>query len=298
MGDDGAQIGHIEAQAMLEAFASVGATCFDLTWTTRAGGKEYFRRSVSLAELTRSLPAMLDNATGKQRNVIVRPHGGGMTFIQLDDLKADQLPRVAPAVFLTLETSPGNFQAWVAMSDAKDKDFARRLRKGTSADPTASGATRVAGSLNFKDKYAPDFPRVAIREANFGRWARAADLERLGLVAEPEAAAQPLRIPAARSRPTGSNRKWPNYARCVDGAPLNHDETGPDISRADFVFCMTAIDWGWTPGETAERLMEESTKAQENGKPYAELTACNAALAVERRAQPRQQHRAAGYGRD
>jgi hypothetical protein len=37
--------------------------------------------------------------------------------------------------------------------------------------------------------------------------------------------------------------------------------------------------------ETAERLMEESTKAQENGKGYADLTARNAALAVERRHQ-------------
>src|SRR5271165_2317253 len=133
------------------------------------------------------------------------------------------LPRLAPAVFLALETSPGNFQAWVAMPDAEDKDFARRLRKGTGADPTASGATRVAGSLNFKDKYAPDFPRVAIRQANLGRLAQAAELERLGLVAEPEVA-QPLRITPARARPGTGSRKWPSYARCVDGAPLNHDE--------------------------------------------------------------------------
>jgi hypothetical protein len=105
-----------------------------------------------LAELARTLPAMLDSAPGKQRNVIVRPHGPAVTFIQLDDLKVGNLTRIAPAVFLTLETSPGNFQAWVAMPDAEDKDFARRLRKGAGADPTASGATRVAGSLNFKDK--------------------------------------------------------------------------------------------------------------------------------------------------
>ena len=97
---------------MLDAFASVGATRFDVTWTNAAGDKEWFRRGVSLADLCRTLPAMLDAAPGKQRNVIVRPHGPGVTFIQLDDLKADQLTRLAPAVFLTLETSPGNFQAW------------------------------------------------------------------------------------------------------------------------------------------------------------------------------------------
>ena len=48
---------------------------------------------------------------------------------------------------------------------------------------------------------------------------------------------------------------------------------------------MTAITWGWSVDETAERLMEESAKAQANGKGYAELTARNAALAVERRKQ-------------
>src|SRR5271165_5002548 len=203
------------------------------------------------------------------------------------------LPRLAPAVFLALETSPGNFQAWVAMPGREDKDFARRVRKGTGADATASGATRVAGSLNFKDKYAPNFPRVTMRQVNRGRVAQAAELERLGLVAEPETVAQPLRITPARARPSGSNRKWPSYERCVDGAPLNSEETGPDISRADFVFCMTAIDWGWSVDEAAARLMEESTKAQENGKGYADLTARNAALAVERRHQQPQQRRTA-----
>ena len=37
----------------------------------------------------------------------------------------------------------------------------------------------------------------------------------------------------------------------------------------------------------AERLMEESAKAQRSGRNYAELTARNAALAVERRRQQR-----------
>jgi hypothetical protein len=287
---------HIEAQAMLDTFASVGATHFDVTTTTCAGDKNSFRRSVSLADLTHSLPAMLDAAAGKEINVIVRPHGAGVTFIQLDDLKVASLPALAAPVFLVLETSPGNFQAWVAMPEGEDKDFARRLRKGTGADPTASGATRVAGSLNFKDKYAPNFPRVRSHHANLGRLAEAAELERLGLVAEPELPA-PVRNSPASLRPGPGNRKWPSYARCLEGAPFNHDETGRDISKADFVWCMTAITWGWTVAETAARLMEESTKAQENGEGYAELTARNAAAAVERRRQPPRQHQAAEHGR-
>ena len=288
MGNDSDSTGHLAAQAMLDSFASVGATHFDLTRTTRVGQKKSFRPNVRLAELATILPAMLDHSAARQRNVIVRPHGSGVTFIQLDDLKAEKLARVAPAVFLELETSPGNYQAWVAMPEDEGKDFARRLRKGAGADPTASGATRVAGSLNFKDKYAPDFPRVAIRQANLGRVTDAAELERLGLVAAPEIVREP---PApARSRPS-SNRKWPSYARCLDGAPLNSEETGPDTSRADFVWCMTALTWGWTTQETAQRLMEESAKAQANGRAYAELTTRNAALAVERRRQQPNRHR-------
>ena len=60
----------------------------DLTVTARNGIKESFRRGVTLAELCRTLPAILDSAS-QQCNVIVRPHGPGVSFIQLDDLKAD-----------------------------------------------------------------------------------------------------------------------------------------------------------------------------------------------------------------
>jgi hypothetical protein len=51
---------------------------------------------------------------------------------------------------------------------------------------------------------------------------------------------------------------------------------------------MTAITWGWSVAETADRLME-STKAQTSGRPY-DLTARNAALAVERRRQQPKRH--------
>jgi hypothetical protein len=236
---------------------------------------------VSLTDLIRRLPAELDRATRHRRNLIVRPHGLGVTFLQLDDLTAEKLARCAPPVFLALETSPGNFQTWLALKGPEDKEFVRRVRKGTEADATASGATRVAGSLNFKDKYAPDFPRVAIREARAGHMTSASELKALGLVAPPEVFAP---LPEAPARSAG-NRRWPSYAICLDGAPFNSEENGGDRGRADFVWCMTAITWGFGVDDTAERLMEESTKARANGQAYAKLTSRNAALAVERRRQ-------------
>ena len=271
---------HSEAQRMLDTFASVGASSFDVTRTTRAGDKEWFRRGVSLAELACLLPAMLDAAIVQQHNVIVRPHGETVSFIQLDDLTGDKLPRLAPAVFLTLETSSGNFQAWLAVTGPEDKNLARQVRRAVGADMTASGATRVVGSLNFKDKYAPDFPRVVIRRVRPGRRVSAADLDRLGLVAPPEDYPS---LPAPRA---SSNGIWPSYEKALDGAPPDSEGRGPDRSRADFVWCMTAISWGFGVDAVAERLMEESSKARTNGKGYAELTARNAAVAVERRQGP------------
>ena len=52
---------------------------------------------------------------------------------------------------------------------------------------------------------------------------------------------------------------------------------------------MTAISWGHGIEETAAQLMEESTKARENGERccYAQMTAENAAAAVARRERSR-----------
>ena len=246
---------------------------------------------ISRADLTRAISAMVDTPITDRLNLIVRPYGADVMFIQLDDLTADQLPRIAPAMFLMIETSPGSFQAWLALPGDHDKEFARRVRKGADADLSASGATRISGSRNFKDKYAPDFPRVDIREAGPGRMTNADQLDQLGLVAAPEEFAP---LPPPRSF---GDRQWPSYAKALDGAPLNRDGDGPDRSRADFVWCMTAITWGFGVKETGERLMEESSKAREYGRAYADLTATNAALAVERRRPATQRQRIEGHGR-
>src|ERR1700761_1461327 len=103
MTEGSAQTHHSEARRMLETFASAGATHFDVTWTNAAGEKQQFRRSVVLAALQHALPRILDHATRQRRNVIARPHGPDVTFVQLDDLNADKLTAVAPAALLMLE---------------------------------------------------------------------------------------------------------------------------------------------------------------------------------------------------
>jgi hypothetical protein len=257
----------------------VGAERFDLTLTDAAGEKIAFRGNRSLGQLRHAMPAILEEASERQHNVIVRPRSSSATLIQLDDLGEDAAARLRPVSFLTLRTSPGNYQAWVAVTDA-DNDFARQLRRGAGADLTASGAARVSGSLNFKEKYAPNFPHVATVHSSPGRVATRAELEALGIVA-PSEKSTAAAMPISRRRPDA--RGWPSYQRCVDNAPPIRGGDRPDISRADFAFCLLAIDWGWGVEETAARLMEESNKAQENGEAYALRTARNAAAAIERR---------------
>jgi RepB DNA-primase from phage plasmid len=309
------------ARRMLDIFAGVGAERFHVTWTNSAGSPRCPRSlrstlqslggplphtdnddwldaihiaGISAADLRRTIPALLDTATTDRVNLTIRPRATSVRFIQLDDLSAEKLPALAPAMFLIIETSPGNYQAWLAMPGEHDREFARRVRRGIGADVTASGATKIAGSLNFKDKYAPNYPRVTICEAQPGRMTSPAELERMGLVAPPEKFA-----PLSPARPGfRGTEKWPTYALCLDKAPPNRDGSGPDRSRADYVWCMIAISWGHGIDDTAAHLLQESRKAREDGKSYALQTARQAAAAVERRRQQRPLgYRMAEHGR-
>lgn len=268
-----------EALRMLCSFASVGGCCFDLTRTDRSGNKCDYRARQSLERLCGGMAEVMELASRRQQNVIVRPHSGWATLVQLDDLCASRLERVRPAAFLVLATSPGNHQAWVAVREC-GKETARRLRRGSSADPCASGATRVAGSVNYKQAYAPDFPTVHMVESRLQWTVSEAELEAAGLLAAPETMGQrdsPRVVAGAQTR------RWPSYEQCLRNAPGVQPGDRPDVSRADFTFCLLAIDWGWSIEQTCQRLVEKSRKAQENGDGYARRTAEHAARAVDRR---------------
>jgi hypothetical protein len=277
-----------EAFRMLDTFASVGATHCDLTFTNIDGEKRGFRPEQSISQLKNSLPKLFPGAAARQNNIIVRPLSSKVHFVQLDDLDTAGLSRVGEAAFLTLQTSPGNHQAWVAVSGLESKEeaksFSRRLRKGAGADRSASGATRVAGTT--------DFPTVSILDTNPGRIMTKGQLEALGIVATPEPEiATPAFSLKVHPGGQGSHRQraakvWPDYARSLAGAPPSLQGNGPDRSMADFNWSMTAIDWGWSIEDTAAKLPDVSEKAreriQQKDEGYPLITAQNAAAAVER----------------
>ena len=267
-----------QAWQMLDLFASLDVGAFDLTTTDLAGCKCGFLRAMSLGRLRQWIPHLLDAAIQHQHNLIVRPKRGAVELVQLDDLSGAMLERLRAAAFLILATSVENHQAWIAVTEG-GAGLARQLRQASGADPSASGASRVAGSVNFKRKYAPDFPWVRILEATPHRTVTEADLAALGLVAGPEAMAlshSPRRASGPRAK------QWPSYERCLQNAPCARDSDRADVSRADFTFCLLAMDWGWSIAATYQRLLEKSSKARENGPTYARLTVERAAAAISR----------------
>ena len=135
-----------------------------LTRNLRLTAIRSFYRMVALRD-----PASVGIATHvlaiptKRTDTIIRPLAArARSLIQLDDLSPSQLDRVRGFSFLVLETSPESLQAWLAVQGA-DAVISRRIKKAAGADPSASGATRIAGSYNFKPKYVPDYPRVRLQ---------------------------------------------------------------------------------------------------------------------------------------
>jgi hypothetical protein len=85
-------------------------------------------------------------------------------------------------------------------------------------DKSASHATRVAGTQNFKVKYAPAFQTVTMVETHPGRVKSMTpkQVDSLSLLAqlEPIRAAE-LRFTSRRERQPGRERQWSSYEESV-----------------------------------------------------------------------------------
>jgi RepB DNA-primase from phage plasmid len=298
---------------MFDTFSSVGADSFvvtktELEWPGHKKvkwGRTYFN-----SQLREKLPAMVRTAAIRRHvtlddgqtiqageNLIIRPSSDRVAFIQLDDLKPEQLDRVRPAAFIIHATSPGNHQAWIAVSGLPEgkeafKSFTRRVRSAVGAnDKSASHATRLAGTENFKVKYGPDFPTVTILEAHPGRVMTPEQLEALGLVVAPEPVkATTLEFTRRFQHSSEKPREWPSYDKALAGAPLNQAGTGPDRSKADYWWSYLALQRKWSIEDTEAKLLEVSEKARERERcgdsGYVSQTVLNASAALARN--PRQ----------
>jgi len=297
-----------EALRMIDTFASVWANKIHVS-KTDINNDIQWGKAYSPEDLRKVLPAMIrvaaklddcdlldktGNVVGHARaggNLMVRPMSETSAFIQLDDLTEAKLDHVHPVAFLIVRTSPGNHQAWIAVpkfaSDQDRKDFTRRVKKQVTADSSATGSVRLAGTSNFKAKYIGNFPKVVIIDAVPGHTTSPEALESLGLVAPEDPAPTVVRFkPASNHSRLSSERSWPDYERCVRAAPPSKEGQGPDRSMADFFWCLMAAQRGHSIEDIADKLLEVSAKAQARARlhdeGYALITAQNAAAAATR----------------
>jgi len=272
------------AEEMIETFEGVGVERYDRSLVKESGDGEEFRPKLTARGLRRSLPETLGRCERERLNFIIRPRGRrDYRLIQIDDLDGQKAAKIRDYGFLVVETSPANYQVWLAV-EGGDSETARRLKRGIGADMGASGAVKLAGSLNFKSKYAPNYPRVRLVWTDTETpIVSLAALEESGLLALKTSVTE---IPPAVLTGPPPNA-WPDYQRCLRDAPLSRDGEYVDCSRADYTWAKIALQrfrWVQRPEAVAPRLYALSAKAQEKGEVggmhYCRMTVNNALLAV------------------
>lgn len=169
------------SQAVKSQIAAMGAQIFEVGLFKPAAQEQgqavMIPRTWDRDTVLRSLPWLrLQNADG--RNVYIRPKGEHDLSL-VDDLTADAVKRMkatgfSPAVLV--ETSPGNFQAWLKHPRQLPRDVstlaARKLAEDFGGDRGAADWRhfgRLSGLTNRKSKYMSEaglFPYVRLIEAS------------------------------------------------------------------------------------------------------------------------------------
>ncbi len=279
-----------DANLMLTAFENIGVEHLQETLMWGTNDPEFHGKQ-PIQRIRKSLPTWL--SFHPHANLILRPclpKDSETLIVQLDDLTAATVNHIRSFVFCVTETSPNRYQAFVANSDGAyydAREIRQRLIAGTQADTGATGAFRVAGSFNAKEKHRRadgSFPRVQLIIVNHGHLVTVDELFAAGLLpnaiprASRRAAPITTRAPAFKGRSIGSRivRRVPRYTKALADAPIKDDGT-PDRSKADLFFARTCLFY-WQPPlqreEIVELLLKHSEKAQEHSDPewYVEST--------------------------
>ena len=262
---------------------------------------QMMNREWSRAELEQSA-AWLKRQNAKGNDVYVRP-AGNHGFVLLDDLKPQTLERMKregydPAA--TIETSPGNYQAWVKMSDKPLSADVRRvtaqaLAQHFGGDPNSADSRhygRLAGFTNQKPEHTRDGrqPYVLAHDCP-GKVARAAPayLERVGQAMDESAAQQERqrRLAALQAAKPGYGGHDPvrEYQRQAQRLMGRYGE-GADLSRMDWMIAQDMAKSGRFTVADIEKGIRECSPNVESRKAghiedYARRTAERAWTAPE-----------------
>ena len=205
-------------------------------------------RTWDMQAVLKSIPWLrLQNRNG--RNIYIRPRGEHNLSL-IDDLTAASIERMKAEGFhpaLVVETSPGNFQAWLKHSRILSKELstaaARALAKEFGGDLGAADWRhfgRLAGFTNRKEKYKADglFPFVMLRQANGLPYPEA---DRF--IAQIEQQLDRDRQERERRRAAMSRERCSGALRGIDSFRANPTYAG-DGTRIDLAYAIYALAHG------------------------------------------------------
>jgi hypothetical protein len=265
----------------------------------RTGEPVMLPRTWDVAGLLRSISWLrLENLRG--RNIYVRPRGEhDLTLV--DDLAATSIERMKATGFapaLIVETSPGNFQAWLKHPRPLRKEVstaaARRLAAEFGGDTGAADWRhfgRLAGFTNRKEKHRQTdglFPFVRLIEAPGCEYAAGA-----AFVAEVEEDLRRETIQRRRERPTAPVHGSTGPIKTIDAFRSN-PVYGGDGTRIDLAFSIYALSHGSSTAEVAAALRSRNLDHKGSEKrqcEYVERTIRKASQLLDQRALVRDRER-------
>jgi hypothetical protein len=205
------------------------------------------------AEGVRSRLSLLKAHNVRGAHIYIRP-AGEHCFTVLDDLTADSVARLTGDGFepcAVVETSLGNFQAWLKHDDVYPASLstfiAQTLAKRYGADPSAADWRRfgrLPGFTNCKPKYRRDnglYPYVLLRSATGVQYRQAAylrlEMTKLYQLQEQEREARTTKHSASSIATAGRpSHSWLSLER-FRNAPKFHDRP----AAADLAYCVAAL---------------------------------------------------------
>jgi hypothetical protein len=217
-----------------------------------ASGKEavMLPRTWDAETLVRSIP-WLKHQNRDGRNIYIRPKGEHNLSL-VDDLSADRVRQMKAAGFapaLVVQTSPGNFQAWLKHPTPLPKELstavARELATSFGGDRGAADWRhfgRLAGFTNRKEKYKAAnglYPFVLLTEYS-GKTCELGEQFVAGVRARIEAEQ------AKREKAIRLNRSLPAHATSLKSIEAFRADTryGGDGTRIDLAYAIYALSHG------------------------------------------------------
>ena len=248
MTDGRTEIGHSEAQAMLDAFASRRGHAIrrDVDDPRRREGMVSARREPCRSWPHPARDARQRHPPSSATSSCARMAPAFRSFSSTTS-RPPCLARLAPAVFLALQTSPGNFQAWVAIERSRGQGFCpppsqghrsrrdRQRRNARRRQPQFQGQVR-AGFSARRHRAGAAGPKDDSRRTRTARPGRSAGDRR------------PPCVTPARSRPRRRQPQMAGLCALRGRRAAQQRQERPRHQPRGFCVVHDRDHWGWSAG--------------------------------------------------